>query len=205
MPCWRLRGTSPEDFGISADTIHTSGSTSASLISVRSTAGFGTLYQFADATALRGKRIEFTADLRTFRVEYHAGLFVRIDDADGNALALDNLWYSYEEIRSDDRLVNRSLRGDQEWSTLSIVIDVPEGAHALSYGAYLFGGGQVWIDNARLETVTNTTPVTGLVRDQQMLAGTEPFPAAQVPQAPRNLDFEKNAAAACGPFVTTGS
>jgi len=49
--------------------------------------------------------------------------------------------------------------------------------------------------------VTDTTPITGLARDQLMLAGTEPFPAAQVPQAPRNLDFEEDAAVACGPFV----
>jgi hypothetical protein len=199
IPCWGLRGTAPEDFIVTADTyVHTAGDSSASLASVRATFGWGTLYQFVSADALRGKRIEFSADIRTADVRYGANLFVRMDDADGSAVAMDNMYSSYAENGDPEQIVNRRIAGDNEWSTHRIVLEVPASAAAISYGVALFGQGQVWIDNALLEAVDGSTRITSPPMSVEMLASTGKFSPIGVAATPRNLSFETAAAgAAC--------
>jgi hypothetical protein len=199
IPCWGLRGTAPEDFMVEADTrILTSGKSSVSIASRGESQGWGTLYQFADAQAMRGRRVEFSADVRTMAVTRGASLFVRVDDAQGKTLALDNMWMSLDTNYRDGRLVNRTITGDTDWSTEHIVLDIPDQAHAISFGVNLSGGGTLWIDNAQLELVSEDTPVTGFVQTPEMLRHTAPFPLLEPPQQPANLDFERDAVNACG-------
>jgi len=196
IPCWGLRGTTPEDYEVLSDpNEHTAGKTSVLLSSTRSLTGWGTLYQFADAESLRGKRIEFVADLRTFGVGNTANLFVRADDASGAPIALDNMLYSYGEERSDVAISNRGLSGDTGWTSTNVVLDIPASAHAISYGVALVGSGKVWIDNARIEAVAAETPITAFQRTKSMLEGMPAFRMREVSTVPRNLDFEL--AAAC--------
>jgi hypothetical protein len=191
MPCWGIRGTAPEDFAVEVDTgTHTAGKSSASLASIRETFGWGTLYQFADAKDFRGKRIEFSADLRTAGVRNGANLLVRADDAKGNAVAMDNMWYSSDDQNPGGPLVNRQLTGDNDWSTQRIVLNIPADAAVITYGVALDGTGKVWIDNARLQTVTGETPTTAIARSGSDLAGTATFAAPDVLSAPGNLGFE---------------
>jgi len=190
VPCWGLRGTAPEDFEVTADReLRTTGQSSIAISSARSE-GWGTLYQFADAVPMRGKRIELTADIRSRDVARNAGLYVRIDAADGTALALDNMWYGYGDGGQDGGIRNRSLSGDNEWTTTTIVIDVPADAHALSYGLYLDGPGKAWLDDAHFEVVSNDTPITGFVQTPSMLEPMARFRLGKAPPAPTNLDFE---------------
>jgi hypothetical protein len=194
LPCWGLRGTTPQDFVVAADRhILTTGKSSASIEAARLTSGWGTLYQFADAQDLRGKRIEFSADIRTAAVGRTAGIFVRVDDANGKAVALDNMWYSYGEDRSGIGAVNRSLSGDHEWTTERVVLDIPPDASAVSYGVILDGPGKLWIDNAHLEIVGSDIPTTAITRPSTLLQQ-RPFPLSGKPPSPRNLDFEKGGA-----------
>jgi hypothetical protein len=191
VPCWGIRGTAPEDFQVIADRDeHTTGKSSIGLSSLRHTDGWGTLYQFASAEPMRGKRIEFTADIRTSGVENGASLLVRVDDADGRAVAIDNMYYSYGSERSEKNLGNRSLSGDNDWTSASVVLDVPVDAHAVSYGVALTGSGKVWLDNAHLEVVSNETPVTALVRGRTDLEYMPSFRMSEIPPTPANLDFE---------------
>jgi len=46
----------------------------------------------------------------------------------------------------------------------------------VAFGFFLFGGGQVWADDFKLERVSESTPVTGKRQDR--------------PPTPTNLDFE---------------
>jgi hypothetical protein len=191
VPCWGVRGTTPEDYEVVSDpNEHTVGHTSVLLSSTRSLTGWGTLYQFADAEPLRGKRIEFSADLRTFGVGNTANLFVRVDDASGTPIALDNMLYSYGEPRSDVAMLNRGLSGDTDWTSTNVVLDIPADAHAISYGVALVGSGKVWVDNAHIETVAAETPITAFPRTKAMLEGMPAFRMREVPTLPRNLDFE---------------
>jgi hypothetical protein len=191
MPCWGLRGTAPEDFVVEVDSrAHTTGDSSASLASIRDTAGWGTLYQFASATNLRGKRIEFTADVRTAGVRRGAYLFVRVDDGQGQAIAMDNMWSSVSEEHRDGRWVNRAITGDTDWTTQRVVLDIPGDAAAISYGIALDGPGKVWIDNAVLELTTTETLTTGHQWPEHLLRSTPAFHPGNVADTPKNLDFE---------------
>jgi len=73
---------------------------------------------------------------------------------------------------------DRGIRGDTDWQAYSIVLDVPQGASALAYGVLLQGGGQVWMDAARLETVDAPVSVHGPARTALLAV-------------PANLDFER--------------
>ena len=190
-PCWRLRGTAPEDFVVEVDSNeHTSGKSSVSLASIRDTFGWGTLFQFADAKSLQGKRIEFSADIRTADVQRGANLFLRADDEKGNAVAMDTMWYSFTEDRQDDRQVNRVVKGDTDWTTQRIVIDIPVNAVVISYGLGLDGPGKAWIDNAALEVAGPDTPITAFVRPAEMLRESGTFARDHSLPLPTNLDFE---------------
>ena len=192
LPCWGLRGTAPKDFVVAADQrVLTTGTSSASIEAARPTSGWGTLYQFANAKDLRGKRIEFSADIRTAGVALGASIFVRADDAKGASVALDNMWFSYGEDRKGAAILNRSLSGDNEWTTEHVVLDIPSEASAISYGAILEGSGKVWIDNAHLEIVGSATPTTAIARSATMLQQ-PPFPLTGQPTSPRNLGFERD-------------
>jgi hypothetical protein len=169
---------------------HTAGNSSVSLASSRDTFGWGTLYQFADAKGMQGKRIEFTADIRTADVQRGANLFVRAADEKGNAVALDNMWYSFTDDRLDDRLVNRRIIGDTDWTTHHIVIDIPLNTVAISYGVALDGPGRVWIDNASLEIAAPDTRITAFVQPAEMLQLTAAFLPDRLLPVPNNLDFE---------------
>jgi hypothetical protein len=192
MPCWGLRGTAPEDFVVEVDSsTHTVGESSALLASLRETAGWGTLYQFASASHLRGKRLEFSADVRTADVQLGANLFVRADDASGNAVAMDNMWFSYAEDHGKNHLVHRHLVGSNDWTTHRIVLDIPAEAAVISYGVALDGPGRVWIDNAQLEPVTPDTAITAIPRPAHLLQSTGTFTPINLLPTPRNLHFER--------------
>jgi hypothetical protein len=86
------------------------------------------------------------------------------------ALSFDNM---------HDGKIDRSVKGTTDWTKSEIVLDVPNNASKLAYGALLVGTGQIWFDKTKFEIVDNTVPVTGGLTES-MLTDKEPF----------NLDFE---------------
>ncbi len=100
------------------------------------------------------------------------------------------MWYSYTEDRRDDRLVNRTITGDTDWTTQHVVLDIPANAVVISYGVGLDGPGKLWIDNALLEPAAPDTPITSPVRPAEMLQQTATFVPDHLLPAPKNLDFE---------------
>lgn len=73
-----------------------------------------------------------------------------------------------------DNMKDRAIKGTTEWQKYAIVLDVPENASNLAYGALLGGTRQIWFDNLKFEIVDETTLVTG-----------------QKPSEPQNLNFEE--------------
>ena len=64
LPCWKFHGNVLKDFAVATDErTRTSGRSSAT-IEAGLTSGWGTLHQFASAQDLRGKRVEFSVDIR---------------------------------------------------------------------------------------------------------------------------------------------
>lgn len=151
------------------------GSSSVSVSSSSNAPSFGGVNQTVSADAYRGKRLRYTAGVKTDSVAEWTGLWLRVARADGLVMAFDNMNTS-----------SRALRGDHAWSDESIVLDVPQDAAAISFGVVLSGSGKVWIDTVRLETVGLNVAVTG----RKLMQIVDPTGIGQNLGPPRNLDFE---------------
>jgi hypothetical protein len=73
--------------------------------------GFGTVMQSVDATRYRGSRARFSAVLRAHEVTGWAGVWLRVDTADGTRRAFDNM-------------NDRPLRGSADWTEAANVLDI---------------------------------------------------------------------------------
>lgn len=102
------------------------------------------------ADSWRGKRVRFSAWLRTKDVQKSAGfggvLFMRAEGG-GSTLA------SYSTG-------NRPAGGTTDWTKYQIVLDVPEHAVGITLGFGMKGPGDLWIDDAALEAVGPDVPVS---------------------------------------------
>ena len=91
-----------------------------------------------DAKSVLGKRLRLTGYLKSQDVaQGHAGLWMRVDKG-SQMVAFDNM----------DR---RGVSGTSPWAQYSVVLDVPEDATRIFYGALLTGIGTVWVDNLTIE------------------------------------------------------
>lgn len=104
------------------------------------------LYQTMSCDGYRGKRIRFTVQLKSLKVK--KGVFlVEIFGPHGGTVALDNM-------------ANRALEGTRDWSKQSLVLDIPENAFELKFGARVTGGGALWFSDLSFEEVDTSVPVT---------------------------------------------
>ena len=110
------------------------------------------------------------------------------------------MWLSYGAERDPGQLVNRGVTGDTDWTTHHVVLDIPDEAKVISYGVFLEGPGKVWIDDARIEVVTEEMPTTAIRRQYLDRIPHHPIDLTTLPRIPRNLDFDLDArtdASAC--------
>lgn len=146
---WLLAGSSPASYESGADDqdVHANDQ-SAFLRSTEITEGFGTLMQQFDAKRYRGKRVQLSGFVKTQDVaDGWAGLWMRVDDANGRTAEFDNMY-------------NRRIAGSTEWTRHSIVLDVPEGAHAIAFGVLLISQGEVRVDGLSFEVVDDSVVPT---------------------------------------------
>jgi hypothetical protein len=157
---------------------------------------YATMFQTSAAAPVRGKRVEFSADVRTRGATGSANLLLRAEDEYGRTVAFDNM-QTYGPDGRPDQAVNRGVTGNTEWSTQHVVVDIPDSARFITYGVSLFGGGKAWIDNARIEVVTHDMATTGL-ESRAALNGI-PVNPASLTRSPRNLEFDLEARAGAAP------
>ncbi|HKQ98000.1 MAG TPA: hypothetical protein VJV75_09000 [Candidatus Polarisedimenticolia bacterium] len=166
---WIRAGSHPAEYEMGVDRAHPRQGRAIGYVKGIATEyhGFGTLMQMAETGEFLGKRVRFSADLKTEDVDSGwAGIWFRVDGERGEALAFDNMQ-------------DRALRGSTDWKHVEIVLEVPREARALAFGLLLRGGGQAWMDRLKFEVVGVHVPVTGGYGGM-MLKG-----------PPRNLDFSK--------------
>ena len=130
-------------------------------------AGFGSVVQAIAAARYLGRRVCFSALIRTAGVTGWAGLWLRVDGSAG-PLILDNMH-------------DRALRGTTDWTGASIVLAVAEHAKALLFGALLSGAGTLDLTRLRFEEVDAAVPTTA--------PATAPATAHALPDEPQALDF----------------
>ncbi len=158
-------------------------------------AGTG-LVQYLKADVYRGKRVRLSGWVKGtvgFGMAY-PWMRVTADHQQGEWLSYDNRVGEGFVVRSD-------------WTSFTIVLDVPERAAAISIGFVLNGRGHVWLDDWTLEVVENSVASTNqgtseaarkrletmrtlnaAAWQQQVEEYKKSLPS--LPTAPVNLDFE---------------
>jgi hypothetical protein len=139
-----VAGTAPDHYSFGPDT------TGAITIRAKASATpseFSTLFRRFSANSYRGKRIRLTAMLRPWQIEDGAGMWCRVDDAQGNAVAFDNMQ-------------SRLIIGSRNWSRYDIVLDVPPQADVIGFGFLVVGQGSLSLQQFRLDEVPLTVPTT---------------------------------------------
>jgi hypothetical protein len=111
--------------------------------------------------------VRFSAVARAQEVTGWAGLWLRIDGS-GGQLVLDNMQ-------------DRPLRQVTGWTKADIVLDVPEQAAVLNFGALLSGAGALDLTGLRFEEVAADVPVTAA-----------PHMVGPLPDEPQGLDFVRH-------------
>ena len=167
---WILAGSKPANYdtGVDRDTVYNA-KPSAFLKAKADQDGFGTLMQQFSADPYIGKRVRFSANVKSDNVARWAGLWMRVDGKDTDpshaSLAFDNMQ-------------NRPITGTTGWKHYDVVLDVSKGATGVFLGILLDGPGQVWLNDVKVEVVGAGVPVTGQT-------------GTSLPDAPRNLGFDQ--------------
>ena len=111
--------------------------------------GFGALMQNMKPEKYLGKRVRMTGYFKSKDVMGWAGFWFRVDQSGS------------EHSLSFDNMNDRPIKGTTDWKKYEIVLDVPDNASNIAFGALINGTGQIWIDNVNFEMVNNTIPTTG--------------------------------------------
>jgi hypothetical protein len=172
---WFMAGTNPGGYATGVD----AQSHSVFLKSVKPKPNtFGTLMQSFKASDYVGKRIRFSASVKSEAVEGWAGLWMRVDGK-GRSVAFDNMQ-------------TRPIKGTTGWQDYAVVLDAPAEAQGISFGILLNGSGGVSMSGLKLEPVDASVPVT----------------QTEVPQnapGPSNMALEGEAGAAPRGWFVAGS
>jgi hypothetical protein len=150
------------------------------LESISDAAQGGTLMQVSSASAYKGRRIRFSAYLRSNEVVGRAGLWVRADDTDGTTVAFRNCYFASAP--------KSFVQGTTDWKQVEISIDIPDSAMDLSFGVQMQSTGTVWIDNASIDVIGPYDPARA---DQVERTPHSPIDPQKLSQAPQNMDFEQ--------------
>jgi hypothetical protein len=145
-PEWKLTGQNPDKYMAGVDQ-STAGRGAKFLRSTTDDKGaWAAMYQHILAQRYLGQRIRFSARIRTEALSSWAGLWMRVDKADGTVLSFYN---------SQDK----PITGTTGWQERSVVLDVPADAALIVFGMQGHGTGQVWMEPLALETVGRNVSV----------------------------------------------
>lgn len=164
---WTKSGSQPQDYIVGTNQYEGHGGKGSAFIksAISKASGFGTLTQTVQAKNYRGERIKLSGFAKSKFVSYQAGFFMEIFDASGRRTSYDNM-------------ENRPIVGTSDWREYEIVLDVPDNAEKITFGVFLYGQGEVLIDDLKITFVDSSVPTTDIK------ASSEPF-------YPINMDFEK--------------
>ena len=163
---WKVTGDAPEKYELGIDPETTYENHPCVTIKARPDAtDFAALAQGIQADAYHGKRLQFSAMVRSADLENRAALFMRVGGANGKMLAFDNMR-------------NRPITGTNDWKQYAIVLDVSEKAYGIMFGILSALKGQVWMADVHLDVVDKDIPITDQLPDL-------------APYFPVNLEFEE--------------
>ena len=137
---WVFHGSAVADFQFARDTtIAHTGRASLRVSAAADPAGFAGAGTSILAAPYRGRHVRFSAFLRTASLGGQgAAVWARADDARG----------SLAFVATQGK---RVFGGTQDWTEVSVEMDVPKDALALHFGAFSTARGTLWIDDASVD------------------------------------------------------
>jgi hypothetical protein len=145
---WQLTAPSGDGYEASRDAgVTFDGKPTARLQTSVATADLGSLSQSINAEEYRGQRIRFTTTAKIKGVRAWTGAWMRI-------AGFNIPFRAYADTHDVD------LQGDQDWTPLTIVMDVPEDARAIYLGLSQEGLGTSWFGPVSVETVDKSVPLS---------------------------------------------
>jgi hypothetical protein len=162
---WILAGSKPKSYEVGTDSQAAyNGHPSAYLKAKEPVSdGFGTLMQEFRADKYAGKRLRFSAFVKSEGIQSWAGLWMRVDK-EKDSVAFDNMQ-------------DRAIKGSTGWQKYEVVLDVPQDATGIFFGVLLDGAGTVWLNSAKFDVVGADVPTTG-------------GKGSKLLEEPTNLNFE---------------
>jgi hypothetical protein len=154
---WTLAGDSPHNYVCDIDEVEQYQGKPSGYIQAKSpdVGGFGTLMQMFFAEKYLNKRLRFSAMVKAESVKKWAGLWMRVDGPENQALSFDNMQ-------------NRPIRGTTDWRPCEVILDVPANSVTISFGLLLDGPGQAWINAIQFAEVgADVKPTAPLVHQEQ--------------------------------------
>jgi hypothetical protein len=149
VPGWFVTGSQPKAYSTGTSALSgQNGGPAAFLRGNEGTDGFGTLMQMFSAAKYEGQRVRLSASIRTENLKQSAGLWMRMDGANGKILGFDNMQ-------------DRPITGITDWKRYEVVLDAPVGTRNIAMGVLMVDGGVLWMENVKVEVVPNTVRVTG--------------------------------------------
>ncbi len=113
--------------------------------SVPTPEGYGALRQDASPTQFLGKRIRFSASLKSDRIEKYSGLLLVVVRASGS-----RMW----------TMAKRPIVGTTKWTHYEYVVDIPNDCTMIMFGTSIQGRGTVYASDFKFEIVGKEAPVT---------------------------------------------
>jgi AraC-like DNA-binding protein len=171
IPGWLVVGTAPREYSVDFDrVIFHKGTRSVCIkgdgINIDN-GDYMTVMQQFKASNYIGKRIRFSAFIKTQEVEEWCGLWMRINGATANILKIDNMQ-------------NRPIKGTSDWNYYSVVLEIPESSNIINIGILLNGKGTIWMDHINFEIVDKSVETT----DVDL--------SSELPEKPTNLSLEES-------------
>ncbi|KPV95815.1 hypothetical protein AN214_02009 [Pseudoalteromonas sp. P1-9] len=116
---------------------------------------FATWYEHFEPSQFIGKRVQFSAEVKTENVtEGYAGLWMRVDGKH-KSLQYDNM-------------KDRGVKGTTGWQTYTVILDITdEQSKHIAFGGLLSGNGQVWIRNVSFSPVGKNIASTNIYKGEQ--------------------------------------
>jgi hypothetical protein len=149
---WAMTGTRTEAYEIRCDAVFTD--CEIPILRTRTLSsepfGMGSITHSESAVPWRDQRLEVSAELKAGGIDGWAGVWMRIDDANGKVLAFDNMQ-------------NRPVRGTTGFAWYSVVLDVPAEAARVTFGVVLHGPGAVFVRELSFQSIGGSKVSTDLV------------------------------------------
>ncbi len=133
--------------------------------------GFAAIFQEFAPTLFAGKKVRFSASIKTSGVNGSAAIWM-MDRSGDKVLAFDDM-------------SNRPLTGTHDWAVHSVVLDIPANSDQVRAGLIIKGGGTVWMRDPQLVVANADEKSTAVKFDLAK------FTLDKLDPKPANLDFKE--------------